>query len=124
MLSAWWMVVFYEEQTTIKRHLKLFDSMRVVAGTPGTTVTLTGFHVPTYAQDAKLGVIAFEGDDPAPDIDDTFEFNGTLLSNDLNPANNFFNSTRSWTNKNTGVRTDTPLGGVPTGSDGVLDTLR
>ncbi|MCY1074729.1 Ig-like domain-containing protein [Archangium lansingense] len=123
LFDAWWMVVFYEEQTTIKRHLKLFDSMRVVAGTPGTTITLNGFHVPTYAQDAKLGVIAFEGDDPAPDINDTFEFNGQLLSNDLNPANNFFNSTRSWTTKNTGVRTDTPLAGVPAGPDNVLDTL-
>ncbi|WNG55016.1 OmpA family protein [Archangium gephyra] len=124
LFDAWWMVVFYEEPGSItKRHLKLFDSMRVVAGTPGTTISLTGFHVPTYAQDAKLGVIAFEGDDPAPDINDTFEFNGTLLSNDLNPANNFFNSTRSWTTNRTGVRTDTPLTGVPTGSDGVLDTL-
>ncbi|HYO71397.1 MAG TPA: Ig-like domain-containing protein, partial [Archangium sp.] len=124
LFDAWWMVVFYEEAgSTAKRHLKLFDSMRVVAGTPGTTIALNGFHVPTYAQDAKLGVIAFEGDDPAPDINDTFEFNGTLLSNDLNPANNFFNSTRSWTTNKTSVRTDTPLTGVPTGSDGVLDTL-
>jgi uncharacterized repeat protein (TIGR01451 family) len=123
LFDAWWMVVFYEEPAANKRHLKLFDSMRVVAGTPGTTISLAGFHVPTYAQDAKLGVIAFEGDDPAPDINDTFEFNGALISNDLNPANNFFNSTRSWTTKKTGVRTDTPLTGVPTGSDGVLDTL-
>ncbi|KFA90291.1 Ig-like domain-containing protein, partial [Archangium violaceum] len=124
LFDAWWMVVFYEEPGSItKRHLKLFDSMRVVAGTPGTTISLAGFHVPTYAQDAKLGVIAFEGDDPAPDINDTFEFNGTLLSNDLNPPNNFFNSTRSWTTNRTGVRTDTPLTGVPTGADGVLDTL-
>jgi uncharacterized repeat protein (TIGR01451 family) len=123
LFDAWWMVVFYEEPGANKRHLKLFDSMRVVAGNPGTTVFLSGFHVPTYAQDAKLGVIAFEGDDPAPDINDTFEFNGTLLSNDLNPANNFFNSTRSWTTKGTGVQTDTPLSGVDKGPDGVLDTL-
>ena len=123
LFDAWWMVVFYEEPAANKRHLKLFDSMRVVAGTPGTTISLAGFHVPTYAQDAKLGVIAFEGDDPAPDINDTFEFNGALISNDLNPADNFFNSTRSWTTKKTSVRTDTPLSGVPTGSDGVLDTL-
>ncbi|MFY0525600.1 Ig-like domain-containing protein [Archangium gephyra] len=123
LFDAWWMVVFYEEPAANKRHLKLFDSMRVVAGTPGTTISLAGFHVPAYAQDAKLGVIAFEGDDPAPDINDTFEFNGALISNDLNPPNNFFNSTRSWTNKKTSVRTDTPLTGVPTGTDGVLDTL-
>ncbi|WNG44405.1 OmpA family protein [Archangium minus] len=123
LFDAWWMVVFYEEPGANKRHLKLFDSMRVVAGTPGTTIALSGFHVPSYAQDAKLGVVAFEGDDPSPDINDTFEFNGKLLSNDLNPANNFFNSTRSWTTQKTSVRTDTPLGGLDAGTDGVLDTL-
>ncbi|WP_158501810.1 Ig-like domain-containing protein [Vitiosangium sp. GDMCC 1.1324] len=123
LFDAWWMVVFYEEPGATKRHLKLFDSMRVVAGTPGTTISLDGFYVPSYAVDAKLGVIAFEGDDPAPDINDTFEFNGQLISNDLNPANNFFNSTRSWSTRNTGVKTDTPLAGIDAGTDGIFDTL-
>ncbi|MFL5357931.1 Ig-like domain-containing protein [Archangium sp.] len=122
LFDSWWLVVFYEVPGATKRHVKLFDSMRVVAGSPGTSVSLDGFYVPPYAVDAKLGVIAFEGDDPAPDINDTFEFNGVLLSNDLNPANNFFNSTRSWTTKNTGVTTDTPLSAADPGSDGVFDT--
>ncbi|MGZ3458687.1 MAG: hypothetical protein ACXU86_09290, partial [Archangium sp.] len=123
LFDGWWMVVFYEVPGATKRHLKLFDSMRIVQGHPGTTVALDGFYVPSYAVDAKLGVVAFEGDDPDPDINDTLEFNGTVLSNDLNPANNFFNSTRSWTTRNTGVKTDTPLEGIDAGTDGVLDTL-
>jgi uncharacterized repeat protein (TIGR01451 family) len=121
IFDAWWMTVFYEVPGSTKRHLKLFDSMRLVAGTPGTTISLNGFYVPTYAVDAKLGVVAFEGDEPAPDINDTFSFNGQVISNDLNPANNFFNSTRSWSTKNRTVATDTPLTGVSAGTDGIYD---
>ena len=121
IFDGWWMAVFYEVPGATKRHLKLFDSMRIVDGAPGTSFTLSGFYVPTYAVDAKLGVIAFEGDDPAPDINDTFSFNGKIVSNDLNPPNNFFNSTRSWTTTKTGVTTDTPLTGLDPGSDGKFD---
>ncbi|WP_434387203.1 Ig-like domain-containing protein [Melittangium boletus] len=122
IFDGWWMAVFYEVPGATKRHLKLFDSMRIVDGAPGTSFTLSGFYVPTYAVDAKLGVIAFEGDDPSPDINDTFSFNGKIVSNDLNPANNFFNSTRSWSTTKTGVTTDTPLTGLDPGPDGKFDS--
>jgi len=122
IFDGWWMAVFYEVPGATKRHLKLFDSMRSVEGPPGTSFTLSGFYVPTYAVDAKLGVVAFEGDDPAPDINDTLSFNGQLVSNDFNPPNNFFNSTRSWTTTKTGVTTDTPLAGLDAGTDGKFDS--
>ncbi|EPX57790.1 putative internalin [Cystobacter fuscus DSM 2262] len=121
VFDAWWMAVFYEVPGSTKRHLKLFDSMRVVASTSGTSFTLSGFHVPSYAADAKLGVVAFEGDDPLPDHGDTFSFNGKVLGNDLNPADNFFNSTRSWTTKRGNISTDTPLSLSNPGADGVFD---
>ncbi len=128
--ASWWMVVFYELDGADKRHLKLFDSMKVVRGASSTTVALNGFYVPTYAVDAKLGVISFEGEEPDPDTDDSLEFNGVTVSDDMNPANNFFNSSRSWTKQKTGpgayttlVDTDTPLGGLDAGTDGVLDSL-
>ncbi|ATB36096.1 hypothetical protein CYFUS_001510 [Cystobacter fuscus] len=122
VFDAWWMAVFYEVPGSTKRHLKLFDSMRVVASTSGTTFTLSGFHVPSYAADAKLGVVAFEGDDPLPDHGDTFSFNGKVLGNDLNPPDNFFNSTRSWTTKRGTISTDTPLSLSDPGTDGVFDS--
>ncbi|HEX8821267.1 MAG TPA: Ig-like domain-containing protein, partial [Archangium sp.] len=122
LFDGWWMVVFYEQPgSTTKRHLKLYDGMRVVGdATPSTLFPLSGFYVPSYAVDAKLGVVAFDGDDP--DVKDSFTFNGTVISNDLNPADNFFNGTRSWTTVKTGVRTDTPLTGIDPGTDGVFDT--
>ncbi|MET0405423.1 MAG: Ig-like domain-containing protein, partial [Cystobacter sp.] len=123
IFDAWWMAVFYEVPGETKRHLKLFDSMRVVAGGANTSTgfTLKGFYVPSYAVDAKLGVVAFEGDDPAPDHGDSLVFNGRKLSNDLNPEDNFFNSTRSWTTKHGPIATDTPLSLANPGSDNVFD---
>ncbi|WNG14531.1 Ig-like domain-containing protein [Cystobacter fuscus] len=121
IFDGWWMAVFYEVPGSTKRHLKLFDSMRVVTGNNATNFTLNGFYVPSYATDAKLGVIAFEGDEPDNDNGDTFSFNGKILSNDLNPADNFFNSTRSWTTKGGKTTTDTPLSLANPGTDGVFD---
>ncbi|HEX8433541.1 Ig-like domain-containing protein, partial [Archangium sp.] len=121
LFDNWWMVVFYELPGADKRHLKLFDSMKVVgSAADAVSFALSGFYVPPYAVDAKLGVVAFDGDEP--DLEDTFSFNNKRLGNDLNPQNNFFNGTRSWTRKSPGVRTDTPLAGIPTGTDGVLDS--
>jgi uncharacterized repeat protein (TIGR01451 family)/MYXO-CTERM domain-containing protein len=55
--------------------------------------TLSGFLVPNAGFDAKLGVIAYEGE--AQFTGDALLFNETTLSNGQNPANNFFNATRT-----------------------------
>ncbi|WP_309894145.1 OmpA family protein [Archangium sp.] len=130
VFASWWMVVLYELDGSPKRHLKLFDSMKVVRSASSTTVGLNGFYVPPYAVDAKLGVIAFEGEEPDPDTNDSLEFNGVTVSNDMNPGTNFFNSSRSWAKQRVGpgnyttlVDTDTPLTGIDAGTDGVFDSL-
>ena len=53
----------------------------------------TGFLVPQCGFSGQLGIIGYEGDDSL--TGDSFLFNGSVLSNPLNPATNFFNSTRS-----------------------------
>ncbi|OJH42141.1 hypothetical protein BON30_02685 [Cystobacter ferrugineus] len=121
IFDGWWMAVFYEVPGATKRHLKLFDSMRIVSGSNVTSFTLDGFYVPNYAVDAKLGVVAFEGDEPDNDDGDNFSFNGKIISNDLNPVDNFFNSTRSWTTKGGKTTTDTPLSLANAGADGIFD---
>ncbi|QRN95703.1 OmpA family protein [Archangium violaceum] len=133
--SGWWMVVFYEVEGVTKRHLKLFDGMKVVTPMgPATTVVLNGFYVPDYAVDAKLGLVAFEGEMPGiagQDDGDSFWFNGQRISNDLNPANDFFNSSRTWTRQKTDAgtyttieQTDTPLTGLdPKPDGGTLNTV-
>ncbi|WP_426752650.1 Ig-like domain-containing protein [Myxococcus sp. Y35] len=91
--SAWALVVFYRHPDAPIRNLTLFDGLdRVSSGAPQ-TVTLSGFQVPQSGFDAKLGVLAFEGE--ASRSGDQFRINGTAISDDTNPSNNFFNSSRS-----------------------------
>ena len=128
VFDGWWMVVFYELEGETARNLKLFDSLKVVrnyTGDPdsGTEIFLSGFYVPDYAADAKLGIVAFEGEAPTPDTNDSLEFNGKPVSNDFNPADNFFNSTRTWTTVRTDAGTATPLDGLDAGPDGVFDAF-
>jgi clumping factor A len=90
---AWSMAVFYELNTEPLRNLALFDGLdQVESGSPQ-AVTLTGFLVPNAGFDAKLGVVTYEGEAQLPG--DSLVFNGTTLSNGINPANNFFNGSRS-----------------------------
>jgi clumping factor A len=92
-LVGWVMVVFYSRPTDPPRNLALFDGFDLVAQGGAAQVTIDGFLVPNAGFDAKLGVIAYEGEQQY--TGDALSFNGAVLSNATNPANNFFNSTRS-----------------------------
>ncbi|WIG97757.1 Ig-like domain-containing protein [Myxococcus sp. SDU36] len=91
--SAWALVVFYRHPDSPIRNLTLFDGMDYVSNGNPQTVTLSGFNVPPSGFDAKLGVLAFEGD--ATRTGDQLRVNGVAISDGSNPSNNFFNSTRS-----------------------------
>jgi uncharacterized repeat protein (TIGR01451 family) len=92
--AAWAMVVFYRLDTDPQRNLTIFDGLDLINSTgPSVTDTLSGFLVPNAGFDAKLGVVTYEGDDQL--TGDSLSWNGTALSDALNPANNFFNGTRS-----------------------------
>ncbi|MBX3129886.1 MAG: DUF11 domain-containing protein [Polyangiaceae bacterium] len=110
--AGWFMVVFYEDFTQPPRNLALFDGLDVVASGSPQNATLSGFLVPNAGFDAKLGVVAMEGDNTL--VGDALRFGtGVLgpandLSNALNPANNFFNSTRSTLGVGTSLAGDLP----------------
>ncbi|AKU94523.1 internalin, putative [Labilithrix luteola] len=91
--AGWWMAVFYELATDPPRNLALFDGLDQVSQNSSADVTLSGFLVPNAGFDGKLGVIAYEGDQA--NTGDSLYFNSSQLSDALNPATNFFNSTRS-----------------------------
>ncbi|ATB48542.1 Ig-like domain-containing protein [Corallococcus macrosporus] len=91
--SAWALVVFYRHPDSPIRNLTLFDGLDYVGSGSSQTVTLSGFNVPTSGFDAKLGVLAFEGE--ASRSGDQFRVNGVAVSDGTNPSNNFFNGTRS-----------------------------
>lgn len=91
--AAWWMIVFYQLDTDPLRNLTLYDGLsHVEAGVPQ-NVNLSGFLVPLGGYTAKLGVVALEGD--VLITGDQLSFNGAVLSNAVNPSNNFFNGTHS-----------------------------
>jgi hypothetical protein len=92
--GVWWMVVLYRLDSDPLRQLTLYDGLDGVAnGTPQNS-TLAGFSVPAGPIDAKLGVVAMDGDNTG--TGDAFAFNSTTLSDALNPSNNFFNGTHSY----------------------------
>jgi uncharacterized repeat protein (TIGR01451 family) len=91
--AGWWLVTFYQLASEPTRNLALFDGLDAVSDGAPQNVTLSGFLVPNAGYDAKLAVVAFEGDNTING--DQFLFQGSALSNTLNPADNFFNGTHS-----------------------------
>src|SRR5882724_769133 len=93
-LIGWVVVVFYSLPGDPPRNLALFDGLDLVPQGGQTQVTIDGFLVPNAGFDAKLGVVAYEGEQQH--TGDALTFNGTAIGNAANPANNFFNSSRSY----------------------------
>ena len=112
-VAAWYMIVFYEKAGEPSRNLAIFDSLEYVNGTtPSISATLTGFVVPAVGFDALLGVVAYEGEDQF--TGDALLFNNTTLTNALNPADNFFNASRSFKGMAVSNAGDLPqLSGAP-----------
>ncbi|APR80533.1 internalin, putative [Minicystis rosea] len=125
VFSAWTLVVFYENPGDGLRNLALFDSFTPldpgVAGQGSATATLSGFLVPSGFT-ARMSAFAYEGDTIYSG--DHFTLNGAQISNGLNPAENFFNSSRSYLGNPVSGEYDVPkLSGQPASMAGYdLDT--
>jgi clumping factor A len=59
--AAWWLVVFYSLASEPVRHLGVYDGF-VRVGEESSSVTLSGFEIPPGPVQARLGVVAYEGD--------------------------------------------------------------
>jgi uncharacterized repeat protein (TIGR01451 family) len=95
--GGWCIVVVYENDAVSYNSIRLYDGFQQVYnnGNPlSTSVTLTGLNVPSgalAAGDAKMGVLAWEGD--ANLKGDYLKINDSLFSNATNPADNVWNGT-------------------------------
>lgn len=118
-MSGWAVVVFYASPDEPTRNLALFDGLDSVAAQSSRSATLSGFLVPNAGYQAKLGVIAYEGDEQYSG--DQLVFNETLLSDALNPVSNFFNSTRSYLGVGNSNAGDLPRLTGAAGSMGGMD---
>jgi len=95
--GGWSIVVVYENTSLSYNSVRLYDGFeQVYNGGSSTisTVNLTGLNVPSgtmAAGDAKMSVVAWEGD--ANLTGDFLKINGNTFSNATNPANNPWNGT-------------------------------
>lgn len=96
--GGWAMYVIYEDATLPLNQIILFDGLEGVFQTnPEINILLENLNVLDNTG-AKIGFLAWEGDRNIA-ITETLSINGNILSNEpLNPANNQFNGTNTFTN--------------------------
>ncbi|MFC7358203.1 gliding motility-associated C-terminal domain-containing protein [Jejudonia soesokkakensis] len=98
--GGWAVTVVYEDETLPLNQINIFEGLETVfSSNPAIAITLENLNVLDNAG-AKIGFLAWEGDATIAN-NETLRINGSILSNDpLNPANNAFNGTNSFTNSN------------------------
>lgn len=110
---SWSMVAVYRNDSEPVRNITVFDGLTRVGPDAEITQPLSGFAVPpTGSPEGKLAIIGYEGD--SEKTGDSLLWNGTALMDDQNPADNFFNSSRSKGGQAVSVTGDLPqLSGLP-----------
>jgi uncharacterized repeat protein (TIGR01451 family) len=95
-LAGWALVMAVRASSLPPRNLTIFDGFKTVnSGSAGVTIPITGFKTPPSGPvRTTIGVVANEGD--AGTAGDSMSLNGTRRSDANNPANNFFDSSISF----------------------------
>ena len=98
--AGWAIVIVYKNINLPLNQLNVYDGLQGVSQTQqNLTLTLNSLNVIDNIG-AKIGFVAWEGDKNLA-LNETLRFNGNILSNALNPANNAFNGTNSFTGSST-----------------------
>jgi conserved repeat domain len=106
LFAGWWMVVLYRLDSMPINHITIYDGHDGISSVSSQNMTVSGFVIPSSFSNAKLAVVAMEGDDSG--LGDSLSFNGTPLSDAQNPSDNFFNGTRSFMGTAVSVAGDLP----------------
>lgn len=98
--AGWALVVWYGHPAAPLRNLALYDGLTAVESGATVALSLTGFRAADAALEAKLGVLAYEGD-PGSTGDSLRLGRAPLtmadaLSDSTTPTPDFFNGSRSW----------------------------
>ncbi|MFC0605363.1 T9SS type B sorting domain-containing protein [Winogradskyella pulchriflava] len=92
--GGWAITIIYEDASLPLNQLNIYDGLQSVP--TFLSITLNNLNV-LDNEDAKIGFIAWEGD-RALAVNEQLTINGNVISNlPLNPANNAFNGTNSFT---------------------------
>ena len=90
--AGWSLIVVYEDPSESLRNLNVYDGFVFIDGPLSTTIS--GFETPPDPGfEVEFGTVTYEGDEAF--TGDQFRLNGTNLSDGLNPADNFFNSSNT-----------------------------
>lgn len=98
--AGWAITVIYEDPDLPLNQVNVFDGLQSVSQNQfDLTIELENLNV-IDNEDAKIGFVAWEGDAGIA-VQETLSINGSVLSNPpLNPSNNQFNGTNSFTGAN------------------------
>ncbi len=98
--GGWAITVIYEEETLPLNQVNVFDGLQSVSAIQNDlSIVLNNLNV-LDNDNAKIGFVAWEGDAGLA-VEETLSINGNTLSNPpLNPSNNQFNGTHSFTGQN------------------------
>jgi len=92
--GGWAIVIIYKNPSLPINQINVYDGMQ---GVPSViNITLNSLNV-IDNMGAKIGFVAWEGDKNIS-VNESLTINGSVLQNTLNPANNAFNGTNSFTN--------------------------
>jgi gliding motility-associated-like protein len=95
--AGWSVIIIYEDNSLPLNQVNVYDGLQSVP--TSLTITLDNLNV-LDTDGAKIGFLAWEGD-AALAVNETLSINGIPLSNTpLNPVDNAFNSTNSFTGSN------------------------
>ncbi len=96
--GGWAITIIYEDITLPLNQLNVYDGLQSVP--TNLTIVLDNLNV-LDNENAKIGFVAWEGD-AALAVNEQLTINGNVIGNlPLNPPNNAFNGTNSFTNSNT-----------------------
>ena len=95
--AGWAITVIYQDSTLPLNQVTVFDGLESVSAT-NTNLTINLSNINVLDNDgAKIGFLAWEGDQSLS-VNETLQINGNIISNPpLNPADNAFNGTNSFT---------------------------
>ncbi len=91
--GGWAIVVIVKNDNLPYNQINIYDGLQRIPD--DVTITLSALNV-LDNNDAKIGFVAWEGDRDLTD-GETLQFNGNILTNELNPPNNAFNGTNTIT---------------------------
>ena len=98
--GGWAIIIVYKNNNLPLNQLNIYDGLQGVSRDHQyLSLTLNSLNV-IDNEGAKIGFVAWEGDKNL-DINETLRINGDTLSNALNPRNNAFNGTNTFTNSDT-----------------------